>query len=243
MALTIGAMIRPFLIALALSAAAPALAQADPHAALAAALTSDEYIEHSYSHTIEAVFESALRAEPDLTATEGECPGLFAAMLAAGEPVMRPAYRRDFLAYRAKLAALLGREMSAEHASQGAAFFGSPLGRRFLLSLSENQSVDAQLGAALPGEGQAVTADAFSADRERTVRGGLTALEPLDRREIEHTLSTAPWAESFARLHPTITEYQLEMANADYLPEEDAAMDQAFEAAAETHLAACYGED
>ena len=62
-------MIRLALAALALSAAPlAAQATADPHDALATALTSDEYIEQSYTHAIKAVFESALRADPDLAA-------------------------------------------------------------------------------------------------------------------------------------------------------------------------------
>lgn len=239
----VAAMIRTTLTAFALSAAAPALAQADPHAALAAALTSDEYIEQSYSHGIVAMFDSALRSDPELVETESECPGLFAAILEAGEPIMRPAHRRDLLSYREKLTELFGREMSAGEASDGAAFFASDLGRRFLASLAANQALDKQVEAVLANEGEGINAEAIGADKVATARAGLESLEPLDRREVERTLVGAGWAKAFSRLQPAIMEYQLEMANADYLPEEDAAMDQAFEAAAESHLAACYGED
>lgn len=239
---------RIVLLSLALAIAAPLAAQdgtatAGPHHALAAALTTDDYIEQNYAHAIEAVFESALRADPELAATEDACPGLFAAMLAAGEPIMRPAYRRDFLAYRVKLGELFGRELSAEHAREGATFFSSDLGRKFLVSLAANQSVDAQVGSLIASDSTTFSAETVAADKEMTARAGLAALEPLDRREVERILGGAAWAQEFARLRPAISEYQLEMANADYLPQEDAAMDVAFEAAADTHLTACYGED
>lgn len=229
----------------ALTFAMPVLAQSpgtasDPHRALAAALTNDEFVERSYEQAIVMGFQGALRAAPDMAAIEAECPGVIGVMTAAAEPIMRPAYLRDFAAYRERLANLFRGEMSVAQAREGADFFTSPLGRRFLLSLAANLSVDAQNGDAISSQGATISSEALGADNLRSAKDGLSALEPLDRREVERTLTTAEWAREFVRLQPMIARFQLEMANAEYLPEEDAAMDAALEIAAETHLTACY---
>ncbi|QYU68843.1 hypothetical protein J4558_01450 [Leptolyngbya sp. 15MV] len=244
-------MIRPHRLAIALAAltfASPVLAQdgaatGDPHRALAVALTSDEFIERSYEQAIVMGFEGALRGAPEMAAIEAECPGILGAMTAAAEPIMRPAYRRDFAAYRDRLTGLFRGELSPAQAREGADFFASPLGRRFLLSLAANLSAEAQLGAIVSSGGTAITSEALDADNLRSARDGLSALEPLDRREVERTLTSAGWAREFVRLQPMIARYQLDMANSAYLPEEDAAMDAALEAAAETHLTACYADN
>ena len=227
-------MIRILAATIAMFASVPLSAQAsgpaNPHLALATALTSDDQVDDSYAHAIEGMFKSTLRADPSLAVTEAECPGLIDAMVAAGEPIMRPAHQRDFLIYRDKLTRLFANEMSGEHAAEGAAFFGSALGKRFLASLAMHPTIGGVSGAT---PAAATPPDA---------RAGLDALEPLDRREIEGILGGSAWALEFSRLQPRIAEAQLEMATSDYLPSEDAAMDQAFAAAAETHLTACYAK-
>lgn len=234
--------------ALALLASAPLLAQdaspaGDPQLALATVLTNDEFVTEMFRQSMEVGFDTALRGDPEMAQIEAECPGLIAAMSAAVEPIMWPAHQRDYAGYRGQLHALFERELSDEHARGAADFFGSPLGQRFITALSSEISIDATLGELQTGEAAHVSAEALAADNLESASRGIMALEPADRLEITTMFSTSAWAPEFARIEPQVGALQLAMANADYTPEEGAAMDAAIDGVIDRHFAACFPDE
>lgn len=234
--------------ALALLAPGPLLAQdapppGDPQLALATVLTNDEFVAEMFRQSMDVGFDTALRGDAEMAQIETECPGLIDAMSTAVEPIMWPAHQRDYADYRGKLHALFERELNDEHAHGAAEFFASPLGQRFITALSSEISVDATLSELQTGEAAHVSAEALAADNLESASRGIMALEPADRLEISTIFSTSPWASEFVRTQPKVAALQLEMANADYTPEEGAAMDAAIDGVIDRHFAACFPDE
>ena len=233
--------------ALALCAPASLLAQdpaqADPQEALATALTDDEFVAANFRQTMSVGFEGALRADPDMLEIENECPGLIGAMRAAVEPIMWPEHQRSYAEYRADLQTLFDAELSDEHARAAAQFFVSPLGQRFITTLTGQLTADAMLGELTGGETTQVSSEALAADNLESASRGLMALEPADRLEVTTILTTEPWSTEFQRLQPQIAALQLAMANGDFSAEEGAAMDAAMDLVIEEKFAACFPDE
>ncbi len=237
--------------ALALSSPAHSQAQedtgsagqhADHHLVLATALANDTFITSAFRYTMEASFDSLLRADPEMQVIEAECPGILGVMGKAIEPILWPSYRSIFIDYRADLHNFLRREISGEDARGATEFFNSALGRRFQDVVLSQITLDATMAELMVDEDAEVSDRAVNEDTREMVSRGVATLEPADRLEIDALFRTTEWGKAFVRLQPQIMAMQNAIAVPDATPEEDAAMDAAIEKAAGEHFAACYSE-
>ncbi len=214
----------------------------DYYAAMAEAVTSDAVIEATFEQAIEIGFKGAMRADPEMDEIEKECPGTVQAMADAAAPIMKPAHIRDYMEYRADIAALFRANMTTANARSAAEFFNSDIGKNFLMSVSSNVSADATIGAIIDDPDAKIAAEDLESDNRATAVRGIMAMEPLERREALMTIGNSDWGQDFVRLQPQVQALQVEMANSDYSPEENAALEKALEQTAMTVLGKCYLE-
>ena len=226
--------------ALAQSAEAPAQ-QADGFDRMLEAITSDTMSELIFERDFRTVFIAVIKADPEMTQIEADCPGYVEGLGNALRPIMRVSHDYDWQWYRREFEALMRSGLSEEHAAGIADLFGSPLGQRFIAAAIANSNADATVAAIGDDPDAAITMDALQADKSATARAVIDALSPEDMNEFATRMREAEWLPTFMRIQPRLEALQLELANRDFTPEHGAEFDKVLANYSSDQLEACYG--
>lgn len=109
----------------------PATATAPVYAEIAALVVSDDHTDAKVDGLIAATLKALTEADSDVAAMDKEYPGLIAAVGDAMRPVMLRGVEQSMPGYRADLAAMYARNLSAPEAREFADFLAEPGSRAF----------------------------------------------------------------------------------------------------------------
>lgn len=225
------------------SATIPAQAQSsadDPYNYLVQTLAGDEMARRSFESEMEHAFVAVLRADAEFMELDAECPGALQGLVDVNRPIMWESHLDDFDWYRAELDRAFRNELSPEHAEGMANFFASELGQRFFDTIFQEQRFDRTIAKVMEDDGDKIDAETLLKDKTDTATRSLMALEPVDRQELTHIFATEEWAMSLIAIQPRLREIQLQLANREFTPDQDAQMDQRTEEFVTRHFDACY---
>lgn len=220
----------------------PLAAQPEAFRALVDALASEERLLAGFGDQATALMLEEAKRDPEMLEMEKECPGALDLMGSASRPHLVTSHKRAVEQYRGKLFDLFSARLSPEHASGAAEFYRSDDGR-FVIELAEqNESLENVLEDARNSESGSVSAEAFAADKKLTEERIRARANNGRLSQIGWKLITSPWFASFEKLKPDMHRLELELANDDFTPDEEAAFDKALDEALTAHFEACYAE-
>ena len=229
------------LVFLAALAAAPASAQeTSPYQALAAELANPEMFELAFRRMVDVDMRAVFLADPDIDAFEQECPGAIEALLTAATPLINELNDEGLVEYREALHGFLPTRISADDARLAADFFASDLGRRFIRTVSAETGFRNSLESGMSNDEGLIDRSAFERDQLAAARDGIAALSVADLQAVTQAFGTTSWGRTFAALGPEITDLKYRIVNADFTPEQDAALENMMTDTVNAHADACY---
>lgn len=191
------------LLALPLAAAAlpmPALAQSAPPPVAAAAKVDPAYLsiydsvmdgidmEAITISGTDAIFDGLVRNEPSFADMARRNPQMKAEFRAAALPFMRTWMQRSTAAVRERAAVRFSKVITVADAREIAAFYSSPLGRKFMKAVSKNVSFDNTVDDAIRSPSSSETPKMSQGDVDKTIGGALgsllESLTPAEREEM-----------------------------------------------------------
>ena len=211
--------------------------QIDAYTALVEAVASDEVATNALKIEMARVPEE-LGKIPEFIEIEAECPGLIAGYASAIQPHLLLGQLDDYRWYRSQLDPLFRAEFTEAEALEGAEFFESALGRKYMEWVWSNQSVENILEEAIEDPDADTSRAAFDADRATTLNQMNEALSAEDQAAVTLALS-GEFGRKLLGLQPRLSAILFEMFNRDYPPEVEAKLDETTGVFIEDHLTAC----
>jgi hypothetical protein len=131
------------------------------------------------------VYDSMLRARPELAALDKQRPGMRERFAALCMPYFKLWLPRSRDLARQRSVVELAKSVTPADARQLAGFYGSPLGRKVIKAVGNNLTFDATIDASIKGNG---TASGKRADMQSSIAGAtgefLKSLTPAEQREF-----------------------------------------------------------
>ncbi|UIP07695.1 DUF2059 domain-containing protein [Erythrobacter sp. SDW2] len=221
-----------------ISVAALAQVASSPFEDLANALNPPATDQQVFDRWMEVDIPETLAQDPDLMALDEVCPGSLTVLVESGRSLLKEDFIRDQDRYRREVAALFADRLSPEHAAEVAALYSTPLGKKLVQSVGDNQSLDFVMEEALADPYGDTTAEALAKDDERTLREVVQRLTLAEKRELSDLFGKSPGFRAFEAIQDELvairTRIELETAN-----EEDPELEAAMEQALGSHLASC----
>jgi hypothetical protein len=134
---------------------------------------------------VDDVYDSLLRARPEMAALDKQRPGMRERFAAICMPYFRLWLPRSRDLARQRSVVELAKSLPPADARQLAGFYGSPLGKKVIKAVGNNLSFDATIDASIKGKGAAA---GTRADVQNSVVGAtgefLKSLTPAEQREF-----------------------------------------------------------
>lgn len=185
---------------LALALAAPALAQATPATAAPVAAADQPYvdvfnvlvggldIDQMATLGADEIFDGMVRNDVSFSSMARRQPDLKGQFRVIARPYLAVWLKRSNEIRRPQVVAVLKKQMSPAEAREVAAFYGSPLGQKFMKAYSGNVTADKTVDAAIQNRSAAVDKAAQKADEKASVDGAvaslLPTLSPAEQRQL-----------------------------------------------------------
>jgi hypothetical protein len=225
--------------------ALPAMAQdgagapgeADPYRALAEAMKPPEYVEFGLRTLREEIMPQAFARDPRFVQLEAVCPGLSAVTIAAAEPVFRRIYESLSSEHLDAMVGLFREKLTPQEAAQAAAFFVSPLGRRFSKTHAEASATDT--ASTENSSAREVSRAAFAEESAALAETAVSALSEQDVAAIGEIFTTTAWGRKYLEVEPDLMELTRQLQIAAPRDELGAEAKAAMSAAARTHFQQC----
>lgn len=204
----------------------------DAYTTLMQSITSGVNEKALFTSILAQVGDILIKENAQVARMERDYPGSVDQLLRAITPVLERHSNRVTGEFRQSMVAMLKQRMTQAEALDAAAFYSSPLGRRVIGAVQENYSVAAMGSelAASNGEGD-ITTDAILRDRNRTVAAAISALTAQEEAEMERMLSGKSWPMKLGAMREPMAVLRARMENAPMLPEDEAEMMGAIDAA------------
>ncbi len=245
-------MVRKIILAGAIAAlvgAAPATAQSAQQSAVEVPTRSSDVYDTLIGVIVQGIdadavtermlsqMRNAMMSEaPTLSAFEKDHPGSVRQIVEAMRPIMQRHAERISAQHRSELHDLFQAELSEADASDAAAFYSSPLGRRVLEAVSGTITQAAALREAVSSEGP-TSADAIQADHAASTRLAVAALTPAELAGIEHSLRGKAWVMQMQLMRSSMLEINTRIENIPFNAEDEAAINAVVTTIMEKRLA------
>jgi hypothetical protein len=132
------------------------------------------------------VYDSLLRARPEMAALDQQRPGMRERFAAICMPYFRQWLPRSRDLARQRSVAELAKSLTPADARQLAGFYTSPLGQKVIKAVGNNLTFDATIDASIKGNGAAAGG---KSDMQSSIAGAtgefLKSLTPAEQREFE----------------------------------------------------------
>ena len=210
-------------------AAQPAAAQdtaaaqlaADPHERVYDTLTAQA----DDGPMIEAALDwmvGQLASDPNIALLAKSNPGLLDALRTATRPIIVGHSRRVRLEYRPRMIALLRSELTAAEATDVAAFYASPIGRRLVAGVSASYRPDTVLGTI--DDERRVTSTDVEHDMDSASQAALQSLSAAEIEELNREIESRPAIAKLVPVVPRIAALRAQMEEEPLTADEEAAI-------------------
>jgi hypothetical protein len=173
-----------------------------------------------------------LASDPNIALLAKDNPGLLNALRAATRPIIVGYSRRVKLEYRPRMIALLRSELTAAEATDVAAFYASPIGRRLVAGVSASYRPDTVLGTI--DEERRVTSADVARDMDSASQATLQNLSPAEVEELNREIESRPAIAKLVPVVPKIAALRAQMEEEPLTAEEEAAVTVALRGVFET---------
>lgn len=221
-----------------ISVAALAQVASSPFEDLANALNPPATDEQAFDRLMDGNLRQTLAQDPDLGELDYLCPGSIEALLDGSRSLLKEDFLLGQDQYRAEMAAFFATRLSPEHAAEVAALYSSPIGKRLVAAVEENQSIDFVMQEALADPFGETSEGAVAKDQEQTLLNASRNLTLAEQRELSEAFGKSEGYRAYEAIQDELVAIRIridmELAN-----EEDPELEAAMELALDSHLASC----
>ena len=149
----------------------------------------------------DSIYDGLVRNDPSFGALAKDKPQLRDKFRAAARPFLSVWLGRATTVRRGQIAQNLAAKLTPADAQEIADFYSSPLGKKMLLAITRNLSLDSTVDTSMAGQASARGAQARQADENRTMSGAMRELMPTLTPAEQAQMMKYSQKSSFSKLH------------------------------------------
>jgi hypothetical protein len=175
---------------------------------------------------------TALQNEiPELALIEEAEPGFLEKLRGDLRPIMSDYSDRVRREYRPRMTEVLSGALTPAEATQVAAFYRSPLGRKLMMGASENYAFADTAGEALKNPDADINSEALEKDFRRMGVQAYLGLTAEERKQLNSVATEYPALTKFVANQSAVMAVRVQMENEELNPEEEARLQNVIESA------------